>query len=376
MQRTKANRQSKTSADRKGADKGRQRSSIRNGQRRATQSATVAPTGIDHAAVLNGALKPKSFFAFPQHDTDREIDAQILLMHTALKQIPRYKDTKDWPALPTKVELADHLVAEIKRHIPKGFDWQVQEIYGEVALEYGKFIKGIDEFCAVPLEWLVFLKAQNQLLELCASLIIWYIAKTSNIDLIYTEYHDLVLDGDQIMNEEDEELKAKGWSCTLQYKKGWHIHNWKENLGLTANRWSVKEIAALVHKFKPTNEREQIIKEWLILGVEVIQNPVDLDSYILPHDRNYFDGKPLSIKDGLHFCWSFKNYVELEVENWRNDIYSNIGFVDTGLTGGYYSGKALQPSDEMPLKNLVKFMNMGRKIYFDYYEQFINDIYA
>jgi hypothetical protein len=332
------------------------------------------------SAVLNKSLTIKSGFIDTSDMNDDELINMLIDLHDCLNKIDGYKDKKEFHKMPTLIELADHLFKQVDISAPLGYSWAVfkDEDSDHYVIRYQKYVQGLEDYNALSLEWLPDLKAQNEELHNIVIGAIYYISNLFDLEVITTQFDDYYIDDPGCRDVDDEEEQYIIESDVAKYKKGGIANQYQKEMRSFFEVYSKEDLIDMIQNFRPvrTNARDKEIKSWLIIGISLLMNPVDIDNYILKGGENtYEDGSPLTIKDSLNFPWSFYDHVANNTEEYRNDIYSNIGLADSGVFYEYGKGYDIKAHDIEPIKNLILFMKYGRDIYYKYYDKNIKKFY-
>jgi hypothetical protein len=365
------------------------RSHISKGEQRKESISELGPSGrgvytdpgrVSFSAVLDKPLTVKSGFIDTDELNDDQLIDALIDLHGCLLKIEGYQDKKEWERLPTLLELADHVFAEIDKNTPKNYSWGVfkDEDSDHYVIRYQKYVPGLEDYNALCLEWLPDLKAQNENLHNIVMGTIYYIANLFGLEIITTQFDDYYIDDPGCRDVDDEEAQFSIESDVAKYKKGGIANQYYKEMRSFFEVYSKEDLIDMIRNFAPVrkNVREREIKNWLIIGISCLINPADIDNYILRSGENsYEDGNQLTIKDSLNFPWSFYDYVAENTEQFRNDIYSNIGMADSGVFFEYGTGHNIKAHETDPIKNLILFMKYGRDIYFKYYDKNITKFY-
>ncbi len=328
------------------------------------------------SGLLDKDLTAKSCFIDTQSFPEEELTSFILEMHECLQNVPNYHDEKVWHKLPSLIELADHLVQQIRKHTPTGYSWVVQKNEEELVLQYVKGVRDLDNYNAVPLEWLPALKAQHEDLHNIVVGTLYYISLKCGLEIVYTKYDEYYIDDYCAHETDDEEENLLRYSDVAKYKKGGIACIYLKEMRDFYSLYGMQDLIDLIQNFTPRGELQKKIKAWIMVAIPVLHNPPNLNDYIIPNDeQNKLDGDPLTINDALNFPWSFYDHVFTNSEDWRNDVYSNSGMFDSGVFGEFNKSKHIEPAPIDPIKNLLLFMKMGRDVYFKFYDSNIKRFY-
>ena len=324
--------------------------------------------------LLAKQFAPKSEFSFY---AEFQLNPIVESLYKCLKTAG-FNDDKAWTSQPTAVELADYLFGKIKTVIPEGYEWSFRndELY------YYKSYPELENYYGLPLEWLPAIERENQHLFNLIIATIYYISKTSHLDLFQTRYEQVCID-----NFEQDETSANDPFFSLDVKRHKRYESNPTYNGICiqyldamhefATNYSKEEVIEMIKQLDSTNPHYILIIDWLQKGIYLLENPIGLDNYtFFYHDVNEGEcGDSLGVNDYFHFVWSFHDAVFAEAEEYRNALHSEFGSVEPVTYGVYKKSKHIPPADLHPLKQLIEFMKTGRDIYFDNYDKTIKQFY-
>ncbi len=327
------------------------------------------PSGSDSSRIastcfLNKELKAVSpFVAFSSNDL-----VEILpIVYKCLKQCPDFKDDKEWKTLPTLTELADYLIQSIREVTPSGFDWMIKQNEGctsPLYIAYYKHADVKDDYFGMPLEWLSELKAKDYHSYTLVCCVIAFISNESGAEVVETRFDEVFIYDRSFQDNGEEEETELNFIDAEKYKKGGVAYELRQEIltyfELHSKEHLINLITALPNK---GSKLQKLVREWLQLAIPIIQNPPSLDAYVLNLENEY-DGDYLSIKDSICFPYSFLDQVFINSEAFRNDCYSNTGYIEPVQWGAFLETRHVTPAEVEPLKNLQLFMKQGRHIYF------------
>lgn len=350
----------------------------RSRRRRTNDSAT----GNDHANFLNPKIKPiklnigreGSFFdsdAYPQE----QLHFVISNLFHCLKNTPGFKDDKKWDKLPSLPELADYLVSKTKAIHGDAYSYKFIEdkLHFYTYQEIGKLTK---THC-LPLEWLPILEKKISVTQyrniLC---MLGMIADKWHLDVILNNYNDMVIfDTDAYLcgEEERDQLVLKH---TEKYKKNGPAALFAQELKSKAKSITKKTLVSSIRRYKAKNSEENIINEWLLKGIEALNNSVSIGHFHFPSAFEEYDSDPVNANDMFCYAWSFHDKVNEHVDSWLDDVAQNSGLVGPTIRTEYFPNRPPKKSADIePLIKLAQFLEFGRGIYWRGYNQELKDQY-
>ena len=313
---------------------------------------------------------PVRTFNYFDAQTETEIDRFINGVYPCLLNIPGFNPDKQWDVLPSKEQLAEYLLSEVKRLTPKGYDWMVTDEMDEFAVYYYQLAGTETKYSCNTIEWLYDLKEKDKLLYELSCATIFKICSLYNLDIITDHYTDIMLDEITMLIDEDddEDVIAEVHNCVREYKQGGKAYELYHYMKRQNENYSIKVLIDSILKLKKTKARlKGEVIEWLQLAIPCLMEPVSLDRFILNLD-GWHDGA-LNLKYNYVFHYSFHDIVSKKGEEWRNDTYSNIGEMDPAVYYKYSASQVKEPAKIEPLKNLNIFMESGRGIYWRHFEK-------
>lgn len=338
--------------------------------------------GPTFSHLLAKELSNKSPF-IPQQSSADELTGLIKSIDKCLSIVPGYKDKKVWSNYPSLIELADHMLAEVKRIIPSGFHWMiVKDDNGSAIIRYAKSVKWLDDSNIIPLEFLPELKKKNAKLHLIIVGVVYKIARACGLCYGVMAFDDYFLeDPGSLENYDDDEEGlniAKG--DILKYAKGGIVQQYIKEMKHFETYYSDEETIELILNFRPKGAFEKEVKNWLKLAVGILKDPPTLANYVINEidpdfDAAYDDGDKLHIHNIMGFAWSFYDRVAKNREDWTNDIYGNFGMDEFGVYGEYNTLGHIKPYPEHHIMPLLTFMKTGKEIYFNYFDKELNNFY-
>lgn len=344
------------------------------------------PSGLasernDFSGLLNKELKQLSPFSSNLYENSVDDLYEILpKLYKCLKQIPEFKDDKEWSEQPSAAELADYLFAKVKEYCPKDFEWTVlnNRYENELIIEYRKDYPHLEEFVAVPLEWLPKLKDKSYSLHQLTICLIYKLSIAFNLDLFETKWDNYITEDFETFldNAEGETDRMHRVHDFAAYKTNGIIHKYRTEMRDLSENTSFELLADRITHFQTRTQLQRDLKRWLKKGVKLLNDPISITRFIPSIDDNgYGDGDPLTIEDGIHFSWSFYNTISEESEEWRNDVYNNIGILCPCESIIYSQTKRFEQLKIEKLKQLIDFMEVGRGVYYKHFDNQLRNYY-
>lgn len=322
---------------------------------------------------------PVRNFNFFHAESDYKLRSFIQGVYPCLKHVPGFDQTKQWDKLPTLEELAMFLLNEVKANCPKGYDWMISDEEGDMSIYYYQICPVKFEFSHVCLDWLEEIKQIDGLLFEMICAMIYKIHTRFNFSMITDQFTEMVIYESNIERGLEEDGEDQEVIYKVIQQKQVYLEHGKANklfqyMQRQAENYSNKLLIDSIKQLRKTRSKiKNEMIEWLNLGIECLNNPVDLDSFVLPLD-GYEDGA-LNVKSNYSFPYSFYDQCQIRGEEWRNDTYSNIGEMDPAVFYHYTENGASEPADAEPIKHLNKFMGFGRGIFWRNYEDKYKKLY-
>jgi len=198
------------------------------------------------------------------------------------------------------------------------------------------------------------------------------------LDVIINSYNDMVVfDTDAYLqgdDEHDEGLKL----AVKKYKKGGPAAQFKDLIKSYGKNSSKESLCISIKRYKPKNKEEIVIHKWLLKGIDALESPTSIGYYYFP-DALYGDmdgADAVNANDMFSYAWSFHDKVNSFVENWYESIAQNGGVVGPTIRTEYFPNKKPQVSaSEKAIHQLAEFMDAGRDIYFENYNEILKEQY-
>lgn len=320
-------------------------------------------------------VKDRSFFDQDRFPQDKVEFAISNLYHT-LCCTGKFEDKKEWKELPPLAELADYLTK------------QAEEIIGDYHYEYDQNgvlrmsqyqeIKNLCYTHQVPMEWIPLLeyRIKSPLHSLLID-VLAMIHKVWNLDLIYNQWNDMIISSpeDYYTGDEDEDFLLKA-TC-MKYLKGGPVFDFIHMLRARASNATEEKIRKELRAIRPKKGLEKKIYDWIKLGVNAFADAQSVSLYFFPDATKDFDMDGVKVDDMYSFVWSFHDKVAHHVDGWYENNVNSGGFeVGPMQRIEYFPDRKPQitPSAE-PVTRLAKFLDAGRKIYFDHFDDNLDSYY-
>lgn len=185
----------------------------------------IATNRVYRASFLNWPLKPISAFKITERycNTIEDLQEQLPRLYKCLKNIPEFKDDKEWNEIPAIHEIADYLFSEVEKVLPEGFSWQFHQIYDSEESPYELVFyrerHDLDKnIGGLSFEWTQYIK-DPELLELihCVVNRVW---RDFNLGFIDDYHYEIVINDSGSFTSDDEIEDDMFLSDVLKYKKG------------------------------------------------------------------------------------------------------------------------------------------------------------
>jgi hypothetical protein len=320
---------------------------------------------------LNQPLKSISAFKLNSRYLDSTVDRELCVeLYKCLLKAPGFVDDKEWETYPSLGELSEYLFTKLKTVIPKGHDWHFLRHYhsSKYCIKYFKCRGDLyEDGLGMPLEW-IELKKDHRLYT-CIMYITFAISKASGLDYIYNGINDgFIHDTENNYSgypEEDHfiELDAK------QYRKNGTVNQFFEACKTAARKENAFDIYRKVNKFVPKTTFDKHLKRWLLKGIDLLQNPVEVWNFCYPYnDPDMDSGEPLMVNSLVCFEWSFHDNCFNHTDSWKESIVNEIGSVEPVEHGYITPTKHVPPTKADSLKRLYEFFHIGRSMYGKFFE--------
>lgn len=300
-------------------------------------------------------------------------------LFTALKNHPDFKDDKDWQELPSIHRLAKYLVLKVEGLKPKESDWVIQKHYGGgVLLTYYQTLHDYDFDATLSLEWLLRLEEQNPELGIIAITMMAMVARAWKLDVIVNEYTDMALqdpDANKTGDPDDDDRMERELKAYEDKGPVFKFRDRFEKLAVISQNKLIIDLML----FMPRNRKEEQIRDWLVAGVEVIDDPGVIGMYIWePLDYNSEDcPRPVTAQEMFCYYWSFHDAVYKIATSWIDGTAREGGIVPATVQRTFTSSKKAYPiCGKAQLDKLAKFMDLGRNVYAKYYRDFYVEKYG
>lgn len=325
---------------------------------------------------LKQDLQSISYFAISNRYNEYVLAELLTKVYKLLKNAPGFVDDRQWPTYPALHELSDYLFKKIGEVTPNGFYWNLTKQYSnDYVLIYFKPMPELDNHIqAVPLEWVQEYKGTK--LYDFIRYVVYAVQKDFNLMYVLHELTDnLIFDPESEMSGDpdmDELLKMD----IEKYKKGGEVHEFMKESKQLYERKDLHELLEAITYYTPKGNREKAIKMWLLKGIDILSNPINIYQMCYPYeDPESENGTPLMPYHNLCFEWSFYDSIFTHGDNWREAMGNEIGYVEPVSYGVITDKKHTPPVEVDNFKALIDFMHQGRELYFKYFNKKISRIY-
>lgn len=395
MPGTRTNRLKRAQQNRKNPGKGKQperglsQRNVSGGIGRTSSS--TAPGLVAGSYFLNPKLKDVSPLELNAEDLFRpefnsgedrmplgDVSVWVPALYNCLKQIPSFKDDAEWVEMPSVHDVARYLIKKVKTACPKDFQWVfARDRNDQLILTYYVSLGQYDNGNCLCVEWIQKFETEDPKLAKLALEMISKVAVTWCMDIIHTEYIDQIAhDPSWNIDENDDEFPMLVQQCMRYIDKG-DIAQFADRVRRIGKNVSLPDLRSRTKKLNPKSHKEKLFKDWMLSGIAVLENPATIGQY-MPPDFIYdeFEIPPITINEMFSIHWSIHDPVFKNADSLINQLSQETGIIPPIVSFQYGEKKAgSEKFRKEQVELLATFMRLGRKFYFDYYDDFFENVY-